>query len=170
MSLLAIAPLLLGATLLLVAWWLRRASGLPAGEITYSDTDVPAQPLLADRYGLVGKPDYVVVRRGAAIPVEVKPNRTASEPYEGDRLQLMAYCLLLEASDARRPPYGVLRYKNRSFRIDFTERERSHLLRVLADIRSGLAADDVARSHSSPDRCAACGYRRTCEQSLAPTS
>jgi CRISPR-associated exonuclease Cas4 len=167
MSPVSVILLLLGALLLSAAWWLRRASGLPGGEITYADTDRPAEPLISNRYGLVGKPDYVVMQRGMAVPVEVKPNRSAGEPYESDRLQVLAYCLLLEETNAKTPPFGVLRYRTRSFRIGYTARERAHLIRLLDEIRSSAAADDVARSHRSAARCAACGFRRSCEQSLA---
>lgn len=159
--------LLLGLALLAVSWWLRRASGLPPGEIAYSDTDVPAQPLLARRYGLVGKPDYIVQHEGQAIPIEVKPGRTARQPYESDRLQMAAYCLLVEERDAKSPPYGVLRYRDQSFRIDFAPRLRKRLLTVLGEMREQLAANNVARSHSSAARCAACGFRNTCEERLS---
>ena len=164
-------PLLLtflavGLVLLLLAWWMRRSSGVPAGAITYSDTDAPAQPLFSDRYGLVGKPDYIVLHKGVRIPVEVKPNRAADEPYESDRLQMAAYCLLVEETNAKSPPFGVLRYRDQSFRINYTPRLRGHLLRILDEMRACVAADDVTRSHDSEARCAACGFRRSCEQSL----
>jgi CRISPR-associated exonuclease Cas4 len=164
-----IAAWLLSAGLLLLglAWWLRQRSGIPVGEITYSDTDAPAQPLISSRYGLVGKPDYIVLHKGLPIPIEVKPNRSADEPYESDRLQIAAYCLLVEEVNAKTPPFGVLRYRDQSFRIDFTPILRGHVIRLLDEIRSCLDADDVARSHRNAARCAACGFRRSCEQSLA---
>lgn len=158
--------LLGGLVLLAVSWWLRRASGLPAGEIAYSDTDAPAQPLLSQRYGLVGKPDYIVMHDGLAIPIEVKPNRTAEQPYESDRLQMAAYCLLIEDRDASAPPYGVLRYRDRSFRIEYAPRLRQRLLDVLDEMRGQLDAEDVGRSHRSAARCAACGLRSQCEERL----
>jgi len=159
--------LLVGVASLLVGWWLRRRSGLPVGNITYADTDVPAQPLISNRYGLVGKPDYIVMHRGVPIPVEVKPNRMADAPYESDRLQLAAYCLLIEETNAKTPPFGILRYHSRTHRIDYTPRLRAQLLQMVDEMRSYLDADDVARSHNNPARCAACGFRHSCEQSLA---
>ena len=115
----------------------------------------------------MGKPDYIVLHDGLPIPVEVKPNRTASEPYESDRLQAAAYCLLIEETEAKTPPFGVLVYRDRSFRVDYAPRLRQRLLHVLAEMRGDVNAKDVARSHGSAARCAACGFRRSCEQSLA---
>ena len=159
--------LVAGAILLLVSWWLRRNSGIPLGEISYSATAAPAAPLVSNRYGLVGKPDYIVLRNGIPIPVEVKPNRTADEPYESDRLQIAAYCLLIEETNAKTPPFGVLRYRDRSFRIDYSPLLRGRLLRTVDAIRDGLDAENVGRSHKSAARCAACGFSRSCEESLA---
>ncbi len=157
----------LGIALFLVSTWLRGRSGIPPGVLAYSDTDVPAQPLVAPRYRLVGKPDYIVIHRGSAIPVEVKPSRTAPAPYESDRIQLAAYCLLLEEVMGKRPPFAVLRYQNATYRVDYTTQARGRVLRLLAEMRSRLDADDVPRSHHSASRCASCGFRGSCEQSLA---
>ena len=162
-----IALLVLGGILLALSWWLRKASGLPAGDITYSDTDAPAQPLFSRRYGLVGKPDYIVLNDGQAIPIEVKPGRAAQQPYESDRLQMAAYCLLVEERDAKAPAYGMLKYRDRSFRIDFEPRLRERLVSVIDQMRGELAAENVGRSHSSAARCTACGFCRSCEESLA---
>jgi CRISPR-associated exonuclease Cas4 len=159
--------LIFGAGLLLAAWGLRQRGGLPDGNIAYSDTDVPAQPLFSNRYGLVGKPDYVVLRNGMPIPIEVKPTRSADEPYESDRMQLVAYCLLLEETNAKAPHFGVLRYRERSFRIDYTPDVRAQLLDQISEMRACLAAAEVERSHDSAARCAVCGFRRSCEESLA---
>ncbi len=159
--------LLLGLALLALAWRLRRSSGVPAGAIAYSDTDAPAQPLFSSRYGLVGKPDYIVLRDGVPIPIEVKPNRSADDPYEGDRMQIAAYCLLIEETNAKTPPFGVLKYRDQSFRIDFSPLLRGHLLRLLSEMRSCVDAENVQRSHKSAQRCASCGFRGSCEEALA---
>lgn len=158
--------LILGLALLFLSWRLRQESGLPAGDVTYSDADAVAQPLVSQRYGLVGKPDYIVLHDGVPIPVEVKPNRTADEPYESDVLQVAAYCLLIEETNAKTPPFGVLRYRDATHQIDYTPLLRGRLLRTLEDMRAALDADDVARSHQSAARCEACGFRGSCEECL----
>src|SRR5947209_1308098 len=64
------------------------------GEVVYSDTGAghqPAKALYAPRYGLTGKPDYLLRTRQGLVPVEVKPERTDPEPQESHLLQVLAY-------------------------------------------------------------------------------
>ena len=74
-------------------------------------------------------------------------------------MQVAAYCLLVEETNAKTPPFGVLRYRSQSFRIDFTPQLRAKLLDMLGEMRSCLDAEDVERSHDSAARCAVCGFR-----------
>lgn len=157
----------LAAGLFLLSNRLRQQTGLPGGRVGYSDAAAVGESLLAPRYGLVGKPDYIVWYDGRPIPVEVKPQRTAPEPYLSDVLQLAAYGLLVEETYGQAPPYCILRYANTSFHIEFTPQLRGYLLHIMAQMRANLKARDVARSHDSPARCAACGFRDICGQSLA---
>ena len=88
----------------------RRQTGLPTGKIVYADTDawqkLPA-PLYDPSLRLTGKPDYVVdIGGGVRVPVEVKSAPAPAEPYDSHVMQLAAYCLLLERSSGKRPPYG----------------------------------------------------------------
>lgn len=151
---------------------LRAQSGLPThARVVYSDTGAwrkVEKPLFSRRYQLVGKPDYIVEdENGAKVPIEVKPNRVAIEPRLSDTLQLAAYGLLLEESFGTAPPYGLLKYRDQVFRVDFTDQLREELLAVMEEMRSDLQATDVARSHEDPRRCRACGYRAGCGQALS---
>jgi CRISPR-associated exonuclease Cas4 len=160
---------------LLVGLWalrMRRATGLPWAPVRYSDTRQRAveKPLFARRYGLTGKPDYVIERRGYLIPVEVKPGRMASRPYESDLMQLAAYCLLVEETSGTAPPYGLLRYAEHTFRLDYTEHVRDDLLLILDEMRAALDEDDCDRSHDEPQRCFNCGFYSQCEAALGSES
>ena len=159
-----------GIVLLRVARTLRAETGLPAGRVVSADTGA-WQPcdraLFSKRYGLVGKPDYLVRQGRAVVPVEVKPRRNAAAPYLSDVLQLAAYCLLVEETYRRAPPHGLLRYASQTFQVDFTPELRRHLLGVLNRIRGDEAVADVRRNHESPARCERCGYRGHCDQRLA---
>ena len=159
--------LLAGAFIVAVGWWLRWRSGVPFGDVAYSDTDAPAQPLISRRFGLAGKPDYIVRRNGVSIPVEVKPGRTADAPYDSDVMQLVAYMLMIEEAEKAPPPYGILHYRSASFRIVYSPALRQRLLDILQDMRSAADEADVGRSHESVGRCAACGFRGSCGESLA---
>src|SRR3712207_5022509 len=86
---------------------LRRRTGLPWVPIRSQDVlgRELEKPLYARKLGLTGKPDYIIERRGKLIPVEVKPARRASVPYESDLMQLAAYCVLIEETEGEPPPY-----------------------------------------------------------------
>ena len=60
---------LLGGLLLWLGRRQRQSSGLPAGTVVYQDTEemeAPERPLRSRRYGLVGRPDYLVQTREGA--------------------------------------------------------------------------------------------------------
>ncbi|HEX9371162.1 MAG TPA: CRISPR-associated protein Cas4 [Roseiflexaceae bacterium] len=167
---LGLALLMLALLACLWAMRLRQSAGLPWAPVVYQDTGghAPEKPLIARRLGLVGKPDYLLELRGRVIPVEVKPGRRAGRPYQSDLMQLAAYCLLVEETSGVAPPYGLLRYAERTFRLDYTERIRDELLATLDEMRADLQDEDCDRSHDEPRRCAACGFYDQCEQALAP--
>ena len=162
------------ALLALGAWlWamrLRTQSGLPPGRLLYVDT-APwrpmEQPLFSARHRLTGKPDYLVEESGHLIPVEVKSSPRPSIPYLSHRLQLAAYCLLVEDTYGRGPPYGVLKYRDGTLTVEYTRALRGTLLATLQAMRRDYAAPEVPRSHDSLARCRACGQRGQCGVSLA---
>lgn len=149
---------------------LRRQSGLPAGQVLQSDTGVgtPGRPMYSRTYGLAGTPDYIVRAGRDVVPVEVKPGRTEGEPRESHMLQLLAYCLLLEETRGKAPPYGLLRYSNDTFKIDYNRQTRAYLLEALDEMRRVETQPEVDRNHDNPSRCRACAYHSICEQSLWP--
>jgi CRISPR-associated exonuclease Cas4 len=168
---LALALIALALALLAAGALLRRRTGLPWGRVVADDVGAGrelARPLYARRYGLTGKPDYLIERRGVSIPVEVKPGRRSPRPYDSDLMQLAAYCLLVEESTGVAPPYGLLRYADATFRLPYTDAVRERLIDTLEEMRDLLEADDAARSHDEARRCAGCGFRDLCEDSLAP--
>ncbi len=161
--------LLAGAVLLWLARRLRARSGLPAGRVVAADVGSWRRldrPLFSRRYGLTGRPDYVVADGADLIPVEVKSARAPARPYTSHVLQLAAYCLLIAETSGRRPPYGILRYADRTFRIPYTRELEGQLIGILEAMRDDLAAGDAPRRHQDPRRCAACGYREVCDEAL----
>ncbi len=154
----------------LVSRRMRTEAGLPVrAQVIYSDTggwERVDKPLFSRRYLLTGKPDYIVWDGEARIPIEVKPNRTSAEPRPGDVLQLMAYGMLIEEEWGTTPPYGLLKYRDRVFRVEFTEDLESRLVETLEEMRENLQAADVSRSHEDARRCQACGYRAECGQEV----
>ena len=170
--------LFLAALFLAVGLWLyvraqhrRRETGLPAGEIIYVDAGDwrrNERPLFSRRYLLAGKPDYLVKSKDEIIPVEVKSTHLpGAEPYRSHVLQLAAYCLLVEETYNRRPSHGIIQYANKTIRLPFSDGLRNELLQVLQAMRAAQTASHIPRSHDDPQRCARCGFRYACNESLA---
>jgi CRISPR-associated exonuclease Cas4 len=148
----------------------RSEAGLPGGRIIYTDTRAwgkVEKPLFAKDLGLTGKPDYLVERDGAIIPVEVKSGRPPEAPYDSHIFQLAAYCALVHKTYGKRPPYGIIHYPARDFAVDYTAELESALLDKLADIKRDEVRTEVPRSHEEVARCRGCGFRKVCDQSLS---
>jgi CRISPR-associated exonuclease Cas4 len=139
-------------------------------QILYADTGQSVVDLLvSDRYQLIGRPDYILVEQGEQIPVERKSRMlTHSGPHDSERLQLAAYCLLVEERQGRPVSHGRLQYQNTTLDIPLDDALRRKVLAALAAIQSCGNAADVKRSHPSPSRCWGCGFRTECSESLAP--
>ena len=103
---------------------------------------------------------------GVLVPVEVKTGRAPQAPYDSHIFQLASYCLLVEKTYGKRPPYGIIHYNNRDFAVDYTQELESNLLDILADMKRDDHKGEVARSHDQASRCVRCGYRKVCDQRL----
>jgi CRISPR-associated exonuclease Cas4 len=157
----------------LLAWVRANAritqSGVPAGRVIFQDADrlrPLARPLISRRYGLIGKPDYLVETRDGLVPVEIKSRQfPTSGPRVTDVTQLIAYCILVEEYFHSRPPHGIIAYADRHQRIQYTPQGRAKVLGVLKDIAD---ADGrvLYRNHSDMARCRRCGYREVCDEAL----
>jgi len=142
-------PLVIVLALLFLAaalWFrgrdMREESGVPPGNVIYTDTGTwraNSNVLHASEFHLVGKPDYLVEQNdGTIIPVEVKSSLAPDTPWEGQVLQLAAYCLLVDFNYGVRPPYGILQYRDRAFAVDYTTDLEADLLDLL---------DEIGRAH-----------------------
>ncbi len=147
----------------------RKQAGLPGGRVIYTDTrawGAVEKPLFSKELELTGKPDYLVEKDGRLIPVEVKTGRAPAMPYDSHIFQLAAYCLLVEKSYGKRPPYGIIHYPDRDFAVDYTPELEFALLDQLAEMRRDEVRTNVPRSHEEAARCRRCGFRKVCDQSL----
>lgn len=147
----------------------RKDAGLPGGRVIYTDTrgwNKLEKPLYYAALDLTGKPDYLVEQNGKIIPVEVKSGRAPDAPYDSHIYQLASYCLLVEKTYAKRPPYGIIHYEGRDFAVDYTLELEASLLDLLAEMKSDERRREVPRSHEQASRCKRCGFRKVCDQSL----
>lgn len=145
------------------------ATGLPSGEIVYSDAGGTARPLAARRYPLVGKPDYVVLTpEGLRVPVEIKsaraprPLRGESMPRHEDVLQVVAYLIILD--DLFTPPrYGLLRYADATFEVPYAPELRAEVLDLLDEMRALDGDGQPPRGDPAAAKCRSCAFRAICD-------
>ena len=166
-----------------------KRAGLPAGALLYSDTGRPVgrvagtevgrdgkrqeRPLVSETLELVGRPDYLIEAEGGVVPVEVKSTAcpAGGRPYDSHLAQLAAYCLLVEDVLGATVPYGLVKYRDREVRVEYTNEMREQALALIAEMKADMNASaegsEVQRSHDDPRRCAGCSLREVCTESLA---
>ena len=167
-----LAFLVLGLILLLTGLgaWLR--TGLPGSRIVSADVGAAlpaAKPMVSHRYGLTGKPDYLIQVAEGIAPVELKSGNVprTGRPHDGNAMQLAAYRLLVEDTMQVSVPYGIIKYSDGNIHVPFTGAVRHQLLSVLAQIRAAKnELADCHRSHRQRARCQKCGYRPVCSETL----
>jgi CRISPR-associated exonuclease Cas4 len=159
---------LISVGFLLVILSNRGRANLPRGRVIYIDSKQLSrapETLYDPNSRLTGRPDYLIQDRRMTIPVEVKSMMAPQRPHEAYVLQLAAYCRLVEATFGPRPSHGIIRYRDRSFRVNYTRALRQNLFNTLDSMRRAEASVPN-RSHNHPARCQACGYQSYCDQSL----
>ena len=156
--------LVLGVLTLLLWLFLRSRSRVLPGEVVYRD-EKGARTLVSRHHRLAGRPDYVTREKAGLVPVEVKSRACGKwGPYEGERAQVLAYCLLVEEEFGGRVSHGVIEYRDRRVTVPFGERERREIVALLAEME---AMREAHRSHSQAARCRSCGFRGRCSEALA---
>jgi CRISPR-associated exonuclease Cas4 len=158
-----------------LAWFVGRGlfarTGLPTREILYADvgsTFPQPAPLISKRYRLSGKPDYLVRVKGGIAPVELKSSRSPSSgrPYDGHLFQLAAYCLLVEDVCRVSVPYGLVKYEDRTIRVEYTPSLRASLLALLDEMRTAMRHGECHINHNQPSKCRSCGFSSVCGEGL----
>jgi CRISPR-associated exonuclease Cas4 len=157
--------------LLLIVLEIRtRRSESSYDEIVYDDSGiqkVPEKPLFDSELRLAGKPDFLLKKDGVLIPVEMKSTQIRNSAYDNHLYQLLAYCRLTEKTYGERPPFGILRYRNKAIKISYTIEKEAALSSVIAAMRSDIQNGVHSRSHQQPSRCLNCGYRGRCPEKLS---
>jgi CRISPR/Cas system-associated exonuclease Cas4 (RecB family) len=128
------------------------------------------QQLVSRNNGVTGKPDYIIRHDGHPIPVLRKSGAAPDYPYDSHIAQVLIHCLLIEETYNQVSPYGIIRYDDRTFEIDYDETAFNALLDLIDEIRLMRAEYDdqpLHRSHEEERRCVACRHHEICEESLA---
>ncbi len=135
--------LLLGALVLIfiISYKMLRSTKVPksvyASTVIYNDhKERLVRPLFSPRYGLVGKPDFILHTKDGLLPLEIKSAERPKAPYFSHVMQLISYCLLMEEERGVRPKYGFLQYHGGGpFSITYTENQRSFLINTIDDMK-----------------------------------
>jgi len=136
-------------------------------DISYIDTEERKPKLfLSDKYGLSGRPDYVLLVGDEHIPVELKTGRVPRGPLFSHILQVAAYCVLLEEEFGKPPPHGIIRYGSVENEIEYDESLKHLILSKMDEMRGLLKTGDAHRNHNKPGKCKFCSRRSICPERL----
>jgi CRISPR-associated exonuclease Cas4 len=143
-----------------------RKTGLAIdGEVSYVGDEI--YPVLrSDRYGLSGRPDYIIRTGEGSVPVEVKTGRVPQGPHFSHILQVAAYCLILSDVEGRRPTYGILRYGDVEHEIEFDTDLEGLLLSKVDEMRGIIRSGEAHRNHERNGKCRSCSRRSICPERL----
>jgi len=147
---------------------LRRKHGLMDKIVDYYDDQSRNTELfISEKYGLRGRPDYIVTQGNYHIPVEVKTGRTPKGPLFSHIVQLGAYCLLMEDKYDMAPPYGILRYEKTEHEIEYGIDLKNLVTNKLIEMQDVLKTGEAHRNHNRPGKCIGCSRRSVCPEKLA---
>ena len=106
----------------------------------YSDhKEKPVEALFSSKYGLVGKPDFILHTKEGLLPLEIKHSDRPYQPYFSHVMQVISYCLLIEEVKGTKPKYGFIQYKGgQPFVIPYTEGRKSFLIKTMEEMRDYL--------------------------------
>lgn len=135
------------------------------GDIEYIDLD-GSKLLTSERYGISGRPDYVLLVEGSPIPVEEKTGRVPKGPLFSHILQVATYCLLLEEKTGKTVPYGILKYGAYQHIIEFDEALKKTLFQKIQEMREIADGKPAHRNHNRPNKCAGCSRKEICPERL----
>jgi CRISPR-associated exonuclease Cas4 len=167
---LASAGLALIIAAFLLRWWAQgTAAALElSGEVLHSDGDSTADVLVSETRRLVSKPDYILERDGELVPIKRQSRKLpTADAYEGEILQLAAYCLLVEEHYGRPVLSRRLLYQDRSLDVPVDDRRRAKLHNALRAVHEPDGFEKVPRCHTSSGRCRARGFPDASRKSLA---
>ncbi|MBA3867698.1 MAG: Dna2/Cas4 domain-containing protein [Anaerolineae bacterium] len=100
------------------------------------------------------------------IPVEVKTGKIPRQPYQTHIMQLVTYCHLVEENYHVRRTYGIIRYPQQEFTIQYTDALEQELSRLVGEMRVKRGWDEIHRNHNQRAKCAACGFHEICSERL----
>jgi len=128
------------------------------GKVRDNDLDGKGQVYQNKETGVAAKPDVVIdldERRKKVVEVKNTVCKTRT-PYKADVIQLAAE---MEATGARE---GEIRYRNKTFVVNLTERLKEELRGIIAEMEKSNAFGTPPKGTPSKKKCAACDFSDEC--------
>lgn len=150
--------------ILLVLFALLNSKEVPSSvyksKSVYSDhKEKPVEALFSSKYGLVGKPDFILHTKDGLLPLEVKHSYRPNQPYFSHVMQVISYCLLIEEVKGTKPKYGFLQYRTgKAFYVPYTDNMRSFLIKTMEEMRGYLNSGKGPKPLRNYN-CKKCGNR-----------
>ena len=121
--------------------------------------------LESEAWGIKGKIDYARYRDGHCVPFEHKRGRSkGDQAWDSDRLQIIAYGVLLEGHINKRIPEGRVHYhaNNRTVRVPIDDSARAELRQAIK--RAQVLAQSINRPPvaDNDNLCANCSLAPVC--------
>ena len=136
------------------------------GKIEYIGNSREGKEMESEKYGLRGKPDYIIKVGDEYIPVEQK-SMEANHPRFSHVMQVTAYCMIIEDIYGKPPPYGIIKYSNRQFKIPYEERWKNIVMKIRKNMLRDMEKGVAHRNHNNARKCATCARREHCPERLA---
>ncbi|MCK4521091.1 MAG: CRISPR-associated protein Cas4 [Nanoarchaeota archaeon] len=129
----------------------------------YSDhKEKPEKAFFSSKYGLVGKPDFILHTKDGLLPLEIKNTKRPNKPYFSHVMQLISYCLLIEEVKGTKPKYGFIQYKGgQPFSVSYTENMKSFLIKTMQEMRDYIDLG-VAPKPTRNYKCEKCSCKSEC--------
>ena len=135
------------------------------GTIEYIGAFEEGEEITSSKYGIRGKPDYIIKRNNEYIPVEEKSSNL-NHPKFSHVMQITAYCMLIEDKYGSPPPYGVLKYRNRQFKIPYEDRWKNMVIKIRKNMIKDMERGEAHRNHNNKNKCLHCARREYCPEKL----
>ena len=121
--------------------------------------------LASDAWGIRGKVDFARYRDGRLVAIEHKKGRSkGDDAWDTDKLQVIAYAVLLSEHFGRPVPEGRIRYhaNNRTVRVDVDDAARERLRHAVARARELSLSLERPPVTDNENLCAKCSLAPVC--------
>ena len=110
---------------------------------------------------LCGKPDNI---GSSGVPYEFKSGKSPKKLYDGYRLQVLAYGIILEKLSGKMPSHGVVRFKDgKEFKVEYTKSNIKYFFKNLYSLLDVIRGKrKTVRNHENINKCNGCEYITLC--------